>query len=163
VAIAATEEPADGKKKKKVKTSQRRFYTLEPFTVPVMSDGVINEQFTICRNFDYFAAFDTMYRQSADMCDIGRLRGPRRNRSNSRNNVQSQTLKPRYVVNSIREDRLQYFEFARLQTAFDMYVVLEMRTDIRNRIDLRFELLAQFVEAERRLGRRTGQVQHRHG
>lgn len=47
VAIAATEEPADGKKKKKVKTSQRRFYTLEPFTVPVMSDGVINEQFTI--------------------------------------------------------------------------------------------------------------------
>ena len=44
-ASASAEE--DGKKKEKVKLSQRRFYTLEPFTVPMMTDGAINEQFTI--------------------------------------------------------------------------------------------------------------------
>ena len=35
------------KKKEKVKLSQRRFYTLQPFTVPLLQDGEINEQFTI--------------------------------------------------------------------------------------------------------------------
>ena len=46
-AIAATEAQEDGKKKNKIKLSQRRFYTLEPFTVPMMNNGTINEQFTI--------------------------------------------------------------------------------------------------------------------
>jgi hypothetical protein len=45
--LAATESQEAGKKKNKVKLSQRRFYTLEPFTVPMMNDGAINEQFTI--------------------------------------------------------------------------------------------------------------------
>jgi len=47
VAIAATDKPVKGEEKKKTKLSERRFYTLEPFTVPVMDDGAINEQFTI--------------------------------------------------------------------------------------------------------------------
>jgi hypothetical protein len=38
---AAAEEP------KKKSLSQRRFYTLEPFTIPMMVDGEIGEQFTI--------------------------------------------------------------------------------------------------------------------
>lgn len=46
-AVAATEAEESGEKKKKVKLSQRRFYTLEPFTVPMMDNGAINEQFTI--------------------------------------------------------------------------------------------------------------------
>jgi hypothetical protein len=45
VAVAAAEE--EGKKKNKVKLSQRRFYRLEPFTVPMMAKGAVNEQFTI--------------------------------------------------------------------------------------------------------------------
>lgn len=46
---AATEEVKDGekKKKKKGKLSERRFFTMEPFTVPVMDNGEIKEQFTI--------------------------------------------------------------------------------------------------------------------
>ena len=44
-ALAAAAE--EGKKKDKIKLSQRRFYTLEPFTVPMMTKGSINEQFTI--------------------------------------------------------------------------------------------------------------------
>ena len=47
VAAAATETEEDGNKKPKTKLSQRRFYTLEPFTVPMMNDGAIDEQFTI--------------------------------------------------------------------------------------------------------------------
>jgi hypothetical protein len=47
VASAATEAKEEGKKKKKINLSQRRFYTLEPFTVPMMDNGAINEQFTI--------------------------------------------------------------------------------------------------------------------
>ena len=38
---------AKEKKKKKTKLSQRRFNTLEPFTVPMMDNGEISEQFTI--------------------------------------------------------------------------------------------------------------------
>ena len=40
---AAAEEP----KKKTPRLSQRRFYTMEPFTIPMMVDGEIGEQFTI--------------------------------------------------------------------------------------------------------------------
>jgi len=39
--------PGEAKKKQKVRLSQRRFYTLKPFTVPLLQDGEINEQFTI--------------------------------------------------------------------------------------------------------------------
>ncbi len=48
VAVAAAEEAVEGEKKKKIiDLSRRRFYTLEPFTVPIMENGAINEQFTI--------------------------------------------------------------------------------------------------------------------
>ena len=47
VAAAATETEEDAEKKPKTKLSQRRFYTLEPFTVPMMNEGAIDEQFTI--------------------------------------------------------------------------------------------------------------------
>ncbi len=47
VAIAAAKEAVEGEQKNKTKLSERRFYTLEPFTVPMMDNGVINEQFTI--------------------------------------------------------------------------------------------------------------------
>lgn len=40
---AAEEEP----KKATPRLSQRRYYTLEPFTVPMMIDGEIGEQFTL--------------------------------------------------------------------------------------------------------------------
>lgn len=46
-ALAAAEAPEHGAKKDKVKLSQRRFFTMEPFTVPMMTNGAINEQFTI--------------------------------------------------------------------------------------------------------------------
>ena len=35
------------RRRKKTKLSQRRFNTLEPFTVPMMDNGEISEQFTI--------------------------------------------------------------------------------------------------------------------
>lgn len=45
VAVAAGAE--EGQKKNKVKLSERRYFTMEPFTVPMMADGAIKEQFTI--------------------------------------------------------------------------------------------------------------------
>ena len=42
-----TEKGDEPSKKKKVRLSQRRFYTLQPFTVPLLTDGEITEQFTI--------------------------------------------------------------------------------------------------------------------
>lgn len=49
-ALAAAEESketAEEGTKKKKRLSQRRYYTLAPFTVPLMSSGEIREQFTI--------------------------------------------------------------------------------------------------------------------
>jgi len=43
-AVAAKKETAQPQKPR---LSQRRYYTLQPFTVPLMADGEINEQFTI--------------------------------------------------------------------------------------------------------------------
>ena len=52
IALAAPEadksaEGEEAKKKGKTRLSQRRFYTMQPLTVPLMADGEINEQFTI--------------------------------------------------------------------------------------------------------------------
>lgn len=47
VAVAAAAEAEEGQKKNKVKLSERRYYTMEPFTVPMMANGAIKEQFTI--------------------------------------------------------------------------------------------------------------------
>lgn len=48
VAIAATEAQENGEQKKKnIKLSKRRFFTLAPFTVPMMDNGSIREQFTL--------------------------------------------------------------------------------------------------------------------
>lgn len=48
-ALAAAEEAkgADEEGKNKKRLSQRRYYTLDPFTVPLMASGEIKEQFTI--------------------------------------------------------------------------------------------------------------------
>ena len=46
-AAKAPDHGGEAKKKKKVHLSQRRFYTLQPFTVPLLEDGEIHEQFTI--------------------------------------------------------------------------------------------------------------------
>lgn len=49
-AVAAAEdgkEAAEGEEKKKKRLSQRRYYSLAPFTVPLMASGEIKEQFTI--------------------------------------------------------------------------------------------------------------------
>lgn len=49
-AVAAAEEgkeAAEDKDEKKKRLSQRRYYSLEPFTVPLMASGQIKEQFTI--------------------------------------------------------------------------------------------------------------------
>lgn len=47
VAVAAAADAEKGQKKNKVKLSERRYYTMEPFTVPIMVNGSIKEQFTI--------------------------------------------------------------------------------------------------------------------
>jgi hypothetical protein len=48
VAAAAEDEKAEGEDgKKKKRLSQRRYYTLDPFTVPLMASGEIKEEFTI--------------------------------------------------------------------------------------------------------------------
>lgn len=48
VAIAATEAQENGEQKKNnIKLSKRRFFTLAPFTVPMMDNGSIREQFTL--------------------------------------------------------------------------------------------------------------------
>jgi len=49
VAMAATGAQEDGKEKKKnkIQTIAAFFYTLEPFTVAMMDNGKISEQFTI--------------------------------------------------------------------------------------------------------------------
>lgn len=43
----AVASPPEGQEKKKPRLSQRRFYTLDPFTVTMMIKGEIGEQFTI--------------------------------------------------------------------------------------------------------------------
>src|SRR5690606_37153690 len=63
---------------------------------------------------------------------------------------------------AVCEKRIQNVALAAVERPLEMHVVHEACGDLLDRADALAEALAKLCEAERSLGRRTGQLQHRH-